>query len=131
MPANDAKGPILIVEDDAHVREAIKDTLEEEGYTTVEAGDGAEALQYLRENPAPSLILIDWNMAPMNAPAFMEEFAKHPLASQIPVILLTADGRAEEKSRSGYVGYLKKPVKLDEFLELVSRHCAERDERRR
>ncbi len=118
------KGPVLVVDDDADVREAIKDTLEQEGYAAAEASDGRDALSYLRSNPPPSLILLDWNMAPMNAPQFMQEFANHPGSGDIPVVLLTADARVEQKAESnGYAGYVKKPVKLELLLEILRRYC--------
>ncbi|HEX9296594.1 MAG TPA: response regulator [Polyangiaceae bacterium] len=119
------KGPVLVVDDDADVREAIRDTLEQEGYVAAEARDGGEALSYLRSNAAPSLILLDWNMAPMNAPQFMEEFANHPGSDDIPVVLLTADARVEQKAQGkGYVGFIKKPVKLQLLFDMLQRYCA-------
>jgi CheY-like chemotaxis protein len=123
MPSADFKGPVLVVDDDADVRDAIKDVLEEEGYRTAEAGDGLEALSYLKLNPPPPLILLDWNMAPMNGPQFMDEFSKVPALSRVPVVLITADARAEEKAATRFVGHLKKPLKLDDLFTLVERYC--------
>jgi CheY-like chemotaxis protein len=124
MSSTERKGPVLVVDDDPDIREAITDTLEQEGYAAVEAGNGLEALSYLRSNPPPPLILLDWNMAPMNGPEFMQEFAKHPNSHQIAVVLLTADVRAAEKAAAGaYVGYLQKPVKLDAFFQLLDQYC--------
>lgn len=127
--------PVLVVDDDASIREAIKDTLEQEGYPSVEAADGTAALAYLRTHAAPPLILLDWNMAPMNGAQFMEEAAKDPNLAAIPVVLITADIRAartavatekktENKTGSGgFAGYLQKPVSLDDLFEVVVRYC--------
>lgn len=124
MPLPEPQTPVLVVDDDADIREAIRDTLEQEGYATEEAGDGTEALQYLREHAAPPLILLDWNMAPMNAPAFMDELLKQGCAQGVPVVLLTADARAEDKAKTNrYAGYLKKPVNLDDLFAVVRRYC--------
>lgn len=124
MHSNNGKGPVLVVDDDADIRDAIKDILEDEGYRTAEAADGLEALSYLRANPPPPLILLDWNMAPMNGPQFMAEFMKQPESSLVPVVLLTADGRAEEKAGSNhFVGHLKKPVRLNDLFALVEKYC--------
>jgi CheY-like chemotaxis protein len=118
------RGSVLIVDDDPDMREAIRDALADEGYATIEAKDGQDAFDYLRANPAPPLILLDWNMARMNGPQFMAEVAKDPALSQIPVILLTADARAPEKSRSThFVGHLTKPVNLDALFDIVGRYC--------
>ena len=118
------RGPVLIVDDDPDIREAVQDTLASEGYEAVGVTDGLEALEYLRSNSTPPLILLDWNMAPMNGPEFMAEAAKDPVLSSIPVILLTADARAPEKSKgNGFAGYLMKPVDLDALFSFVDRYC--------
>ena len=91
------KGPVLVVEDDPDISSAIRDTLADEGYEVVEARDGQAALDYLHSNPLPPLILLDWNMAPMNGSRFMTEVAKDASLSAIPVVLLTADTKADEK----------------------------------
>jgi CheY-like chemotaxis protein len=122
MPAR--KGPVLVVDDDADVREAVRDTLSEEGYETHVAAGGQEALEYLRAHPLPPLILLDWNMAPMNGDTFMTELGGDSVLSAIPVVLLTADARAAaDASRRGFVGCLTKPVDLDVLFALVGRHC--------
>lgn len=118
------RGPVLVVDDDEDIREALGDTLASEGYDVVGVNDGLEALAYLRSNSTPPVILLDWNMAPMNGPEFMAEASKDPALSRIPVVLLTADARAPEKSRgNGFVGYLMKPVDLDALFAFVARYC--------
>ena len=121
MPPVDL-GPILVIDDDADIRGALLDTLELEGYRAVAASDGSEALSYIRANPPPPLIFLDWNMAPMNAQQFMSELANEPGSHHVPVVLLTADMNVELKMQSGrYAGYLRKPVKLDALFALVGR----------
>jgi CheY-like chemotaxis protein len=125
MSSRKPRGLVLVVDDDGDIREALKDLLADEGYETAEASDGLEALSYLRAHPPPRLILLDWNMAPMNGPQFMEEFVKQPVSAQVPVVLLTADARAKEKAESGwFAGHLRKPVRIDELFALVERYCA-------
>jgi len=115
---------VLVVDDDPDIREALRDTLEQEGYCVAEATDGSAALSYLRSSPPPPLILLDWNMAPMNAAAFMEEFSREPAYAQIPVVLLTADVKADERAKAiRCAGYLTKPVTLDALFETVARYC--------
>jgi CheY-like chemotaxis protein len=119
------RGPILVIEDDAEICDAIHDTLAWEGYDAIEVRDGQAALDYLGSNPPPPLILLDWNMAPMNGAEFMAEVAKDASLSTVPVVLLTAEMRAQEtiKGRQ-FVGHLKKPVDLDALFEIVGRYCA-------
>jgi CheY-like chemotaxis protein len=115
--------PILIVDDDRDIRESLKDTLADEGYPTAEASDGGEALEYLRTNEV-ALILLDWNMAPIDAPAFMAELAKDDRLRDLPVVLLTADARITTRGQlPGYAATLKKPVNLEKLFELAARYC--------
>ncbi len=119
-----SKGPVLVVDDDADLREGIQDALAVEDYETVKASGGQEALDYLRSNPLPPLILLDWNMAPMNGPQFMEEVAKDAALSGIPIVLLTADSRAASMARKyPFAGHLMKPIKLDTLFEMIARYC--------
>lgn len=122
MPPSNA--PILVVDDDLDIREALRDSLEQEGYAAAIVRDGGEALTYLRTHSTPPLILLDWNMAPMNAPQFMEEFAKDPGFNQVPVVLITADARGAERAKSGYSAYLRKPLDLDTLFGVVGRYCS-------
>jgi CheY-like chemotaxis protein len=122
MPA--ASAPILVIDDDEQIRAALRDTLELEGYAVVDVESGPAALEFLQANPRPLLILVDWNMVPMNAPAFMKELETLP-SCEVPVVLITADGHAQQKSRmSNFVGYLKKPVDLNALFALVDRFAS-------
>ena len=116
---------ILIVDDDRDIRESLCDLLADEGYATAEAADGGEALTYLREHDA-QLILLDWNMQPVDAPAFMIGLATIERAKATPVVLLTADSRITSKGLlPGYMAMLKKPVNLEQLFELVRRYCTQ------
>ena len=116
--------PILIIDDDRDIRESLRDTLSDEGYATAEASDGGEGLEYLRTNEV-ALILLDWNMAPVDAPAFMAKLAENERARDTPVVLLSADLRVTKAQHPGYVATLKKPVDLDKLFELARRYCGE------
>jgi CheY-like chemotaxis protein len=113
---------ILVVDDDPDVREALSDTLADEGYAVAQAAGARDALAYLRTHPPPALIFLDCNMAPMNASQFMEEFCKEEAFSQIPVILVTADMHASDKATtSRYQGFITKPINIDRLFSLVER----------
>ena len=115
---------ILVVDDDVDLREAIQDALEQDGYVTAGARDGSDALSYLGANPPPALILLDWNMAPMNGSQFLTELAKQERYAAIPVVLLTADAHFDRKAKTeGVAAALKKPVRLAELFALVARYC--------
>jgi CheY-like chemotaxis protein len=113
-----------LVDDDPDILEALRDTLADEGYEAHEATNGQEALDYLRSHAAPPLVLLDWNMAPINGSEFMAQMAREPALSEIPVVLLTADAKAPQKSlNNGFAGYLMKPVDLDALFAVLARYC--------
>jgi CheY-like chemotaxis protein len=91
--------PVLIVEDDAALREMLRRRLEKEGWKTVEAGNGREALERMVENQ-PELILLDLMMPEMDGFQFLEEVRKHEAWRAIPVIVVTAkELTAEDRQR--------------------------------
>jgi CheY-like chemotaxis protein len=116
---------ILIVEDDASVREALVVFLEGEGYSVVEAGDGAEALARLRGNESVGLILLDLMMPIMNGWEFRDAQRRDPRLASIPVVIITADNSAVPKAaQSGVAGCLVKPLEFPELLSYVDRYCS-------
>src|SRR5436190_7866172 len=115
---------VFVIDDDKDIREAIHDLLAIEGYGTAEARDGSTALAYLRSHPPPGVILLDWNMAPMNGAAFMSELSHDAALSPIPVVVLTADVRVEGAARAqGLSSVIMKPIDVDQLLEVARRHC--------
>jgi CheY-like chemotaxis protein len=120
----EARGSILVVEDDADIREAICELLRGYGFLAFPAADGAEALSHLRTRDRPGVILLDLMMAGMNGYQFRAEQMQDPALADIPVIVLTADGRYQRNKDSlGPVTYLTKPMDIERLLELVRRHC--------
>ncbi len=115
--------PILVVEDDRDIREVIVALLEEEGFSVVGAANGAIALEYLRStSPLPSFILLDLMMPIMNGHQFRAELLKVSDWASIPVAVITADGRSDEKMASmDAVGYIRKPLELEALIALVER----------
>jgi CheY-like chemotaxis protein len=115
---------ILIVEDDASVREALAAFLEGEGYSVVEAGDGAEALACLRGNEPVGLILLDLMMPVMNGWEFRDAQTSDPSLASIPVVIITADNSAvRQAAQAGVAGCLLKPLEFPELLSYVGRYC--------
>ena len=112
---------VLIIDDDSDIREAIRDLLEVEGCGTAEARDGGAGLAYLRSHPAPAVVLLDWNMAPVSGAEFMSEFSRDASLANIPVVLLTADARAPPKARAlGLSTVLAKPIDADQLLAIAA-----------
>jgi CheY-like chemotaxis protein len=111
---------ILLVEDDLDVREALAETLRDEGYTVDCAGDGEQALHYLRRGARPGLILLDLMMPRMSGSEFRMLQKVDPQLKDVPVVLLTADGRMEEKAIALETdGAIRKPIDLDLLLATI------------
>ena len=113
--------PVLIVEDDAALREALEDTLYLAGYQVIQASDGEAALAVL-ENHRVGIVVTDVQMQPMDGERLLVEIKRrHPAT---PVLLMTAYGeidRAVEAMRAGACGYLAKPFEPDELVSEVAR----------
>jgi len=110
---------VLVVDDDADIRETVSLILEDEGYEVQSAPDGAIALAMLREGPRPDVILLDLMMPVMNGWQFREEQERDPELVGIPIVVLSAD--ASLKDKAGYFGgaYLSKPVNIESLLEAI------------
>jgi signal transduction histidine kinase/CheY-like chemotaxis protein len=83
-------GVVLVVDDEDESRRIARRHLERLGWEAAEAGNGAEALAWLAQNPRPAMILLDLLMPGMNGFAFLEEIAKHAEWRGIPIVILTA-----------------------------------------
>ena len=114
---------ILLVEDDYDVREALAETLREEGYSVDCAVDGQEALDLLRRQmPLPRLILLDLMMPRMSGADFRAAQRADPILSSVPVVVLSADARMAEKARLlDAVGAIRKPIDVDDLLGTIKR----------
>jgi two-component system, response regulator FlrC len=114
--------PILIVEDDADLREAVCDTLELSGQAVLAVSSGPDAIEMLRAQ-AVSLVVSDVRMDPMDGITLLKEIRReHP---QLPVVLMTAFAevdRAVEAMRSGACDFLLKPFDPDALLAHVARY---------
>jgi two-component system response regulator FlrC len=113
--------PVLIVEDDASLREALTDTLELSGYEVLEAADGAAALKLL-EGRRVGLVVSDVQMKPMDGEQLLREIKRR--WPGLPVLLMTAYGmieRAVEAMRAGACNYLPKPFEPEVLVAEVAR----------
>ena len=115
---------LLVVDDDYGVLDAIKEVLEDEGYEVSLAADGLEALKELRLGQRPCIILLDLMMPVMNGWDFRQEQLRDEILASIPTIVITADGRADQKSADLKTdGFLRKPVHPDQLIAVVEKHC--------
>jgi CheY-like chemotaxis protein len=117
---------ILVVDDDAGIRDSLADLLDDEGYQVVTANDGRDGLAKLRQLNAsrPCVILLDLMMPVMNGPQFYAEQQRDPALASIPVVVISADANVRSKAAQFGGEYLAKPVRIEQVLDVVQRHCS-------
>ena len=115
---------VLVIDDDAPSVDALRVMLESAGHRVDCAGNGREGLSRLREANGYCVILLDVMMPVMNGYEFREEQLKDPKLASIPVILVTADGRAREKAKQiGSDVFFQKPLAPRELLRAIGQYC--------
>ncbi len=116
---------ILVVDDEARVRNALAQLLEDEGYQVAVVRNGKEAVEYLEQhtNP-PCLILLDMMMPEMTGVQFRTHQQSTPALASIPVVAMSANlYLAQAAEVLGVTEYVQKPFDIPELLSIVTRHC--------
>ncbi len=112
---------ILVVEDDAQVRQALSLALQLDGYGVLEAQDGLEGLASLKTT-TPDLILSDVNMPRMSGIEFFQAVRKNKFWAGIPFVFLTANDTAPAVQLGHEIGaedYLTKPIDSSNLLRIL------------
>ncbi|WP_420589834.1 sigma-54-dependent transcriptional regulator [Bacterioplanoides sp.] len=113
--------PVLIVDDEEHIRNALSQTLEIEDITALTAADGEQALAHISAD-WPGIVVTDINMPNMDGMALLK--ATRQIDDGIPVIMLTGHGDislAVESMRLGAYDFLEKPFATEQLLETIRR----------
>jgi two-component system phosphate regulon response regulator PhoB len=112
---------VLVVEDEAPIREMLCFMLEQRGFEPVEAADFFEAVALVKE-PYPELILLDWMIPGGSGIQFIKLMKQEELTRNIPIVMLTARGEEEDKVRGLEVGaddYITKPFSPKELTARI------------
>jgi two-component system alkaline phosphatase synthesis response regulator PhoP len=112
---------ILIVDDEEHICELIKFNLEKNGYKTITAGDGIEALKKIKQEK-PNLILLDVMLPGMDGYDVCKEIRKDSSIATIPIIMITAKGEEFDKVLGLELGaddYITKPFSVRELVARI------------
>jgi CheY-like chemotaxis protein len=115
--------PVLIVDDDDDHRAGIREVLEDEGYSVVEAADGRQALDYVTDphKPQPVLILLDLSMPVMTGWELLAIIKSYTRLASIPVILISGQEPMLDPRKHGtIVDFLRKPYNVDTLMRLVA-----------
>jgi signal transduction histidine kinase len=119
---------LLVVEDDADIREALDGLLSMEGFRVTGCSNGREALDWLRASPKPDIILLDLMMPVMDGWQFRVAQKDDPEIATIPVLALSADSTAKAAAIDAEA-YLKKPVDYDTLIATIDRLLVESEHR--
>ena len=113
---------VFIIEDDLDTREMLGRFLELEGYQVESAENGKLALERLGSGVHACVILLDLMMPVMDGLQFRAVQMRDPSLADIPVIVISADGKVHQTAASlGVAAYMKKPLDVDGLLDLIAR----------
>lgn len=113
----------LVIDDSRTTRAIIRKTLTEVGIEVVEAGDGREGLERLRQTPDVELVLVDWNMPVMNGLDFIKAVRADRAYDPVRVMMVTTETEQEQLARALEAGaneYLMKPFTKEILVAKLS-----------
>ncbi|MDA8172947.1 MAG: sigma-54 dependent transcriptional regulator [Nitrospiraceae bacterium] len=124
---------VLIVDDEANIRESLADILSDEGYEIGMAGSGEEALETIRRE-SPEIVLLDiWLPGMDGVEALKQIKAQH---EDLPVVMITGHGTIElavKTTKMGAYDFMQKPLSIERVLLTVKRalerSCLEKENR--
>jgi CheY-like chemotaxis protein len=108
---------ILVIEDDADVREALATVLGDAGLSVHLAADGRVGLEHLRSGARPSVIVLDLRMPRLCGGEFLREMRADPRFEHIPVITMTAG--LDTPGADDSLAHLQKPFDVEDLLDIV------------
>ncbi len=113
---------ILTVDDSKSIRQMVSFTLQQAGYTVIEAEDGQDALKKL--TPAVKLVLSDLNMPNLDGIGLIKAIRANPATKFLPVVMLTTESQGDKKQEgraAGATGWIVKPFNPDQLLGVVKK----------
>ena len=113
---------ILVIDDSKLIHKQFEVMLKQ--YPQVHAYDGLEGLQCLGNHAGIDLILLDIQMPKMNGLEFIQQIKANPAFENIPVLIISTEGKEEDTMRgleAGANGYIKKPFSSQDLLEAIQK----------
>ena len=108
---------VLIVDDEADIRDSLRDALEDEGYRVAVARNGKEALEVLATLAQPVAVILDIIMPVMSGTEFYTAIQANPRYAKMPVLISTSDA---SRAPAGVL-LMKKPIDLERLLDAVAK----------
>ncbi len=115
---------VLVVDDSASMRLLVSQTLEQQGFSVVEADNGQSALTAARSLKQLDLVVTDLNMPIMDGITFVQHLRQLAGFKFIPVLLLTTETRTDQKDKAkaaGATGWLTKPFDPSKLKAVVQK----------
>lgn len=112
---------VLIIDDAPHIRRLIARMLNMSDFVPLEAANGREGLQMLKEHH-PEVVTCDISMPVMDGYKFLENVRQDPVVADVPVIIITAIGQEEETTKARELGAnacLTKPFSSSHLVEVI------------
>ena len=117
--------PLMIVDDDDDLRDALAEIMTSQGYEVAPFGDANAALAALAAGVTPFLILLDLMMPGMSGWEFRAAQLENPTLASIPVVVMTAAGHLNDAARRlSNVEVLHKPFTFEILMPVIARYAA-------
>jgi CheY-like chemotaxis protein len=113
---------VLVIEDEADIRRFTRRLLELEGYHVLEAANGDNGLQLIKDTPDLSMVLLDLRLPGRDGWVVMDEMKNDPKLSKIPVVVFSASAAEWQRKKAlsmGAIGYLVKPLDAASLKQAV------------
>lgn len=116
---------VLIIDDDSRNIFALTAVLKAKKYTCLSASSAEKGFEILAKNNDIGVVLMDMMMPDMDGYQAIDNMKNHPEMQKIPVIAVTAQAMVGDRERcmnAGAVGYISKPVNVDELVQQLKIH---------
>jgi CheY-like chemotaxis protein len=113
---------VLVVDDEVGIANLLADVLSDEGHRVIVAANGHEGLKRA-EKERPDLIITDFMMPVMDGAQLIKALADHSDLKRVPVFLISSAPEAALRDKcSGYALFIRKPFRIYDVVDLVTRH---------
>ena len=118
------KMDVIVVDDSRSLRHQLRIALVEAGYGVIEAADGCDGLEKIRDNPEARLVICDINMPRMNGVDLVEAVKAQGGREDLPILIMTSDGQSEliaQARNAGAQGWIMKPFNPNLLIATVNK----------
>ena len=114
---------IMIIEDDRLLSSLMKARFEKEGFTTIQAFDGGEAIQLFKQEPFPNLIILDLIMPKVTGFEVLQAISITPILDKVPVVILSNLAQDSDVQKAQQLGakeyFVKVKLSIDDLVTRV------------